>query len=153
MVATDISAAALVVAARNVQRYRLADRVRLVQADLFAGLEGQFDLIVTNPPYVPEGDLATFPPEYGHEPRLALASGPDGMETPARILHHALRFLTPGGWLALEVGAGVSVLEARFPTLPFLWPELMQWRGGYCPDQRGGPSGVSARQATPSDEL
>lgn len=123
--ATDISADALAVAARNVQRHNLADRVALVQADLFAGLEGPFDLIVTNPPYVPEEDVASFPPEYGHEPRLALVSGADGMETPARILHHAARFLTPHGWLALEVGARVSVLEARFPRVPFLWPELM----------------------------
>jgi|CXWL01.1.fsa_nt_gi ribosomal protein L3 glutamine methyltransferase len=125
VVATDVSVDALAVAARNVQRYNLADRVALVQADLFAGLEGPFDLIVTNPPYVPLEDVVSFPPEYGHEPRLALVSGADGMETPARILHHAARFLTPHGWLALEVGAGVSVLEARFPRVPFLWPELM----------------------------
>lgn len=125
VVATDISLDALAVAAVNVRRHALADRVDLVQADLFAGLEGRFDLIVTNPPYVPEGDLGTFPPEYGHEPRLALVSGADGMETPARILHHAARFLTPHGWLALEVGAGTGALEARFPTVPFLWPELL----------------------------
>jgi len=124
VVATDISPDALEVAARNVRRHNLAGRVTLVQADLFAGLDGLFDLIVTNPPYVPEEDVASFPPEYRHEPRLALVSGADGMETPARILHHALRFLTPQGWLALEVGAGVNVLEARFPAVPFLWPEL-----------------------------
>jgi ribosomal protein L3 glutamine methyltransferase len=47
------------------------------------------------------------------------------METPARILHHAAPFLTPQGWLALEVGAGIGVLEARFPRLPFLWPDLL----------------------------
>lgn len=125
VVATDVSADALVVAAVNVGRHGVAGRVDLVQTDLFAGVEGPFDLIVTNPPYVPEDDVATFPPEYGHEPRLALVSGRDGMETPARILHHAARFLTPGGWLALEVGAGVHVLEARFPSVPFLWPELV----------------------------
>ncbi len=125
VVATDVSVDALAIAARNVQRHNLADRIELVQADLFTGLQGPFDLIVTNPPYVPEEDVASFPPEYSHEPLLALVSGADGMETPARILHHALHFLTPHGWLALEVGAGVSVLEARFPTVPFLWPELM----------------------------
>jgi ribosomal protein L3 glutamine methyltransferase len=125
VIATDISTDALAVAARNVERHGLRDRVELVQADLFAGLEGLFDLIVTNPPYVPEEDLRTFPPEYGHEPRLALVSGTDGMETPARILHHSARFLTPKGWLALEVGAGIGVLEARFPTVPFLWPDLL----------------------------
>jgi ribosomal protein L3 glutamine methyltransferase len=125
VVATDVSPEALAVAAVNVRRHAVAGRVDLVQADLFAGLEGCFDLIVTNPPYVPQGDVGTFPPEYGHEPRLALVSGADGMETPARILHHAARFLTPHGWLALEVGAGTGALEARFPTVPFLWPDLL----------------------------
>lgn len=126
VVATDISADALAVAAVNVDRHAVADRVELIQADLYAGLQGRFDLIVSNPPYVPEDDVKTFPPEYGHEPRLALVSGSDGMATPARILHHAARFLTPQGWLALEVGAGVGALEARFPTVPFVWPELLQ---------------------------
>jgi ribosomal protein L3 glutamine methyltransferase len=125
VVATDVSPDALAVARLNVQRYGLAERVELVQADVFAGLEGVFDLIVSNPPYVPEGEVAAFPPEYGHEPLLALESGLDGMATPARILHHAARFLTPHGWLALEVGAGVAVLEARFPKVPFIWPELV----------------------------
>ncbi|MSR08891.1 MAG: 50S ribosomal protein L3 N(5)-glutamine methyltransferase [Gammaproteobacteria bacterium] len=124
VVASDISTDALAVAATNVARYGLEDRVQLLCADLFAGIEGTFDLIVSNPPYVPEGDLATFPPEYGHEPRLALVSGVDGMESPARILHHVVPFLTAHGWLALEVGAGSGVLETRFPAVPFLWPEL-----------------------------
>lgn len=124
VVASDISTDALAVAARNVRRHALEDRVQLLCADLFAGIKGTFDLIVSNPPYVPEGDLATFPPEYRHEPRLALVSGADGMETPAKILHHAVPFLTDHGWLALEVGAGFGVLEARFPAVPFLWPEL-----------------------------
>lgn len=130
VVASDVSADALAVAARNVERHRLGDRVTLVKADLFAGLDGPFDLIVTNPPYVPEGDVADFPPEYRHEPRLALVSGADGMETPARILHHAARFLTLDGWLALEVGAGAEALEARFPALPFVWPELLNGGDG-----------------------
>ncbi|MDH4023004.1 MAG: methyltransferase, partial [Gammaproteobacteria bacterium] len=125
VVATDISADALAVAARNVARHGVGDRVTLVEADLFGGLDGAFDLIVSNPPYVPEQDMPAFPPEYGYEPRLALVSGADGMETPARILHHAAPFLTPRGWLALEVGAGIGVLEARFPAVPFLWPDLL----------------------------
>jgi ribosomal protein L3 glutamine methyltransferase len=130
VVATDISADALAVAAENVNRHAVADRVELVRADLYAGLRGRFDLIVSNPPYVPEDDVATFPPEYGHEPRLALVSGSDGMETPAGILQHAARFLTPQGWLALEVGAGAGALEARFPTVPFVWPELLHGGDG-----------------------
>lgn len=130
VMATDISAAALEVAARNIERHGLQGRVELVQADIFDGVSGLFDLIVSNPPYVPEGDLLSFPAEYGHEPRVALVSGADGMETPARILHHSARFLTPQGWLALEVGAGTGVLEARFPAVPFLWPELMNGGDG-----------------------
>lgn len=130
VVATDISAAALEVAARNVARHGVGGRVQLLQADLFAGVSGRFDLIVSNPPYVPEAEVATLPPEYGHEPVLALASGIDGMETPARILHHAAGFLTPQGWLALEVGAGAATLEARFPAVPFLWPEFLHGGDG-----------------------
>ena len=130
VVATDISPGVLEVAAANVRRHRVADQVQLVQADLFAGLSGSFDLIVSNPPYVAEGEVGRFPPEYGHEPRLALVSGADGMETPAKILHHAARFLSPNGWLALEVGAGAALLEARFPTVPFLWPELLHGGDG-----------------------
>jgi len=125
VMATDISVDALTVADRNVERHGVGERVTLVRADLFAGIDGVFDLIVSNPPYVPEADIPTFPPEYRHEPRLALVSGADGMETPARILHHAAPFLSPQGWLALEVGAGIRALEARFPTVPFLWPDLL----------------------------
>ncbi len=124
VLATDISAEALEVAARNVRRHGLAARISLVQADLFAGLHGCFDLIVSNPPYVPQADLEQFPREYHFEPRVALASGPDGMETPSRILQHARRYLDPAGWLALEVGEGAAALEARFPGVPFIWPEL-----------------------------
>lgn len=122
--ATDISPGALEVAAANVRRHGLDDRISLLESDLFARVEGTFDLILSNPPYVPEGDITGFPPEYAHEPRLALASGADGMETPARILHHAPRFLADDGWLAMEVGEGAAALEALFPRVPFLWPEL-----------------------------
>ncbi|MEZ5566218.1 MAG: 50S ribosomal protein L3 N(5)-glutamine methyltransferase [Gammaproteobacteria bacterium] len=127
VVATDISADALAVAAMNVRRHGVEAQVSLIETDLYpaTGHGAPFDLIVSNPPYVPEGDVETFPPEYLHEPRLALVSGDDGMETPARILHHAAPFLTARGWLALEVGAGASRLEQRFPTLPFIWPELL----------------------------
>jgi ribosomal protein L3 glutamine methyltransferase len=128
--ATDISAEALEVAAANVARHGVGDRVRLVRADLFDTLTGIFDLIVSNPPYVPAGEIDTFPAEYAYEPHLALASGDDGMETPARILHHASRFLADDGWLALEVGAGAAALEARFPKVPFFWPELLQGGDG-----------------------
>jgi ribosomal protein L3 glutamine methyltransferase len=124
VVATDISAAALEVAQQNVARHKVADRVQLVEADLYAGLTGRFDLIISNPPYVSPAEMASLPDEYRHEPALALVSQEDGMATPARILQHATQFLAADGWLALEVGGGAALLEARFATLPFIWPEF-----------------------------
>lgn len=124
VVATDISADALDVARLNVARHEVFDRVELLEGDLYADARGTFDLIVSNPPYVPEAEWRALPAEYRHEPGIALKSGADGMETPARILQHAARFLTTRGWLALEVGAGAARLEARFPQLPFIWPEF-----------------------------
>ena len=75
VVATDISADALAVARQNVAHYQLEDRVQLLEADLFDGVMGSFDLIVTNPPYVPLKEVQSLPEEYTHEPTLALASG------------------------------------------------------------------------------
>jgi ribosomal protein L3 glutamine methyltransferase len=124
VVATDISADALEVAARNLERHRVAGRVRLLQADLFEGVAGRFDLILSNPPYVPEGELADMPPEFGWEPREALAGGPDGLDLVRRIIRDAPAHLEPRGLLALEVGAGMAALEAAFPRVPFLWPDF-----------------------------
>ncbi len=124
VVATDISPAALEVARINVDRYGLSDRLTLVEADLFDGVDGVYDLIVSNPPYVPDEDVAALPAEYGHEPRAALSCGPDGLESARHILQDAPRYLGAEGALALEVGVGWQALEAAFPDLPFIWPEL-----------------------------
>jgi ribosomal protein L3 glutamine methyltransferase len=124
IVATDVSAAALEVARINVRQYSLDSRLQLLQADLFDGVDGRFDLIISNPPYVPEADVASLPAEYRHEPVLALASGPDGLESARLILQDAADYLTDDGILALEVGAGRDALEMTFPRLPFIWPEL-----------------------------
>ncbi len=124
VVATDISPAALAVARRNVLRHGLADRVRLLAADVDAGLRHPFDLLISNPPYVPEAELEHLPAEYRHEPRLGLASGADGMALPRRVVAAAARLLTPTGWLAIEVGAWAEALQSAFPALPFIWPEL-----------------------------
>lgn len=124
VVATDISRDALEVARINVRRHELEARLDLVHADLFDGIDGQFDLIISNPPYVPEAQVASLPTEYRHEPAAALASGADGLESARLILQDAARYLTDGGFLALEVGAGWPALEAAFPTMPFIWPEL-----------------------------
>jgi len=126
VVAADLMADALDVARINVERHALEGRVELVQSDLYERIEGRFDLIVSNPPYVPQDEVTDLPREYAYEPGIALASGADGLDSSRRILQDAARYLTDRGMLALEVGAGVATLETAFPTLRFVWPELEQ---------------------------
>jgi ribosomal protein L3 glutamine methyltransferase len=128
VVAGDLMANALEVARINLARHAMEGRVELVQSDLYERVEGRFDLIVSNPPYVPLKEVAGLPGEYTHEPGIALASGDDGLDSSRRILQDAARYLTDGGTLALEVGTGAALLEAAFPRLGFVWPELE--RGG-----------------------
>ena len=120
--AADLSKDALEVAARNVADYGLADRVELVESDLFAALEGRaYDLIVSNPPYVNAESVASLPPEYLAEPAMALGSGEDGLDATRQILAAAKAHLNPGGVLVVEIGHNREVLEAAYPTLPFTW--------------------------------
>jgi len=122
--ASDLSSGALAVARRNVARYRLGRRVRLLRSDLFAQLTGRrYDLIVSNPPYVNAASMRRLPPEYRHEPRAALAGGADGLEFVRRILAEAHAHLAPGGLLVCEIGHNRRALEKSFPSLPFLWLE------------------------------
>lgn len=129
VLATDISPAALSVARRNLRRLGLAKRVALRQGDLFADVEGQFDLVIANPPYVPRAVYHALPPEYRHEPRLALESGTDGLAAAERILGGAPPRLAERGLLALEVGGLALDLAAAHPGLPLFWPALR--RGGH----------------------
>ncbi len=127
--AVDISPDALAVAATNVARYGLHERVRLLQSDLYGALAGErYDLIVSNPPYVPDDEYAGLPDEYRHEPAGALLSPDAGLEHPLRILHGAAAHLYEGGLLVLEVGATWPALVERLPQVPFTWVEL--GRGG-----------------------
>ena len=120
--ASDVSSAALEVAARNVDRHSLRARVALVPSDLFSGLRGQcYDLIVCNPPYVTAASLRSLPVEYRHEPRLALAGGRDGLDFVRRLLLEAPGYLTARGLLVCEIGAGRRALERAYPKLPFTW--------------------------------
>jgi ribosomal protein L3 glutamine methyltransferase len=120
--ASDLSAAALAVAKRNVSRYELQSRVRLVRSDLFASLgEKRYDLILTNPPYVTSRAMRRLPAEYRHEPGLALAAGKDGLDVVARILEEVKPFLSRKGLLVCEVGDGRRAVERAFPRLPLVW--------------------------------
>ena len=115
--ATDISAEALAVAARNAAKHGISQRVTLARADLFAGA-GVFDLIVSNPPYVPDRDRAALQPEVrDYEPPAALFAGDDGLAVIERLLLEAAGHLAPGGHLVFEFGYGqadaVSNLIAR----------------------------------------
>ncbi|HSD54172.1 MAG TPA: 50S ribosomal protein L3 N(5)-glutamine methyltransferase [Burkholderiales bacterium] len=128
--ASDVSAAALAVARKNVASYRLGRRVRLVRSDLFGALgAARYDLILCNPPYVPERDMRRLPPEYRHEPALALGSGPDGLDFVRRLLAEAADHLTPDGVLVVEAGEGRRALERAFPRTAFTWLETSAGSG------------------------
>ena len=127
--AVDVSPEALEVARLNAAEHHLLDRVDIIESDLFAGLEGRtYDLIVSNPPYVAEGDLDRLPPEYGWEPELGLAAGREGLDVVTRILREGGRFLEPDGIMVIEVGAAAAALTAHYPEVPFLWLDFE--RGG-----------------------
>ena len=123
--ATDIAADALEVAQINCDRHALTRRVRLIGSDLFSALEeGRYDIIVSNPPYVPDEEMQVLPAEYRHEPPLALEAGATGLDVVERILLAARRHMTPHGILVVETGNGRAALEAKYPRMPFTWPEL-----------------------------
>ncbi|WP_020694026.1 50S ribosomal protein L3 N(5)-glutamine methyltransferase [Reyranella massiliensis] len=120
--AVDLSPGALALARRNVAAHRLGDRISVHRGDLFKPLVGRrYDLIISNPPYVDAGGMAKLPPEFRHEPRLALAAGKDGLDLVHRILAEAPQHLTKNGGLVCEIGRGREPLEAAYPRLPFLW--------------------------------
>jgi len=131
VVLSDISPEALEVSASNIELHKLGYRVSAVESDLFNNLQGQqFDLIVSNPPYVDADDYASMPDEYFHEPELALASGHDGLDFTRRLLREAVDHLTEEGVLVVEVGNSWVALEQAFPTVPFLWLEFEEGDGG-----------------------
>ena len=120
--AVDLSPGALALARRNVAAHRLGDRISVHRGDLFKPLAGhRYDLIISNPPYVDAGGMTKLPPEFRHEPRLALAAGKDGLDLVHRILAEAPQHLTKNGGLVCEIGRGRDPLEAAYPRLPFLW--------------------------------
>ncbi len=117
----DLSAQALAVAERNVQRHHLQARIQLLASDGFAQASGRYDMILCNPPYVNAESMAGLPPEFQAEPSLALAGGADGMDFVRHCLRDAPQWLTPQGVLVLEIGHEIAYFEAAFPTLEGLW--------------------------------
>ena len=126
--ATDVSAGALEVAAANVARHAVGERVVLHRADLFPPTDARYRVIVSNPPYVSAREMAGLPPEYRHEPQLALAGGASGFEPAERILRGALSRLASDGCVFVEVGAGAEAFAAAHPRLSATW--LTFDRGG-----------------------
>ena len=117
----DLSEDALDVAQINVERYGLYEQVAVIKSDLFSNLQGPYDLILSNPPYVDAADLADMPQEYHHEPAMGLGSGDDGLDITRRILAEAPDYLSDKGVIVVEVGNSWINLEAAFPQVPFTW--------------------------------
>lgn len=122
----DVDAAAVACARANVARFGLEARAEVRRSDLFDALDGgRYDLVIANPPYVPEGEIAHLPPEYRSEPAAGLASGPDGLECWRRVLAGLGTWLEPHGLLAGEIGNTAAALAGAFPEMPFTWPEFI----------------------------
>jgi ribosomal protein L3 glutamine methyltransferase len=129
--AADISEKALQVAQRNVIKHRLEERVTLLVSDLFKAVPpANYDLIVSNPPYVPSRSLGALPQEYRAEPGLGLESGEDGLDTVLSILLDAPRFLGEDGVLVCEVGESEDRLAEALPAVPFIWLEFAHGGSG-----------------------
>jgi len=120
--AVDLSAPALEVAHRNVHEHGLDERIALFEGDLYAPLpERRYDVIITNPPYVNAASMKALPPEYQHEPEMALAGGADGMDIVRRIIKDARNWLTDDGVLVVEIGNERENVEAAFGGLDLVW--------------------------------
>lgn len=127
--ASDVSSEALAVARINIDKHELKKRVHAIESDLYAGLgDKRYDLIVSNPPYVPLPEWQALPAEFHVEPRLGLEAGADGLDCVRRILADAARHLKPDGVLVVEVGSAAEGLVAAYPDVPFHWLEFE--RGG-----------------------
>lgn len=121
LVLSDLSADALQVAKINVGRHNLQHRTRIQHGRMFDGIEQKFDLIVCNPPYVCNARMAKLPPEYLHEPALALRAGADGLDFLRPLLKTARPYLNEHGAMIVEAGSASTALEMQCPTVPFNW--------------------------------
>lgn len=122
---SDVSVDALDVVRENIKRHNMRGRVHALRADVFAALPvKKYDIIVSNPPYVPQQDVRQLPREYQHEPLTGLSAGDDGLDIVVRILADAADYLAADGLLVVEVGLSQEALVALFPRVPFLWLEF-----------------------------
>lgn len=121
----DLSEKALQVAEINVSHYGLHDRIELIKSDLFNGLEGKkYDLIISNPPYVNQTSVDSFPMEFLKEPSMALGSGEDGLDHTIRIIYEAKQYLNDDGMLIVEIGHNKEILLKKFPEIQFQWLDV-----------------------------
>lgn len=126
----ELSPEAVAVAKRNIERHGLGDRVTAIESDLFANLSGKYNLIVSNPPYVPRFEYESLPEEYYREPKLGLEAGEDGLDLVIPMLQQAPDYLEDDGWLFVEVGNTEEYLAECFPEIPFLWIDFAHGGSG-----------------------
>jgi release factor glutamine methyltransferase len=138
-VGVDISEAALAVARRNAEMHGVAGRLALQKGDVFDGVSGSFDLIVSNPPYVPAADIGTLQTEVREfEPHLALDGGDDGLDIVRKIIRDSPGHLKPGGTLLMEIGFDQS------PKVRDLFDQTLWYEPDFLPDLQGIPRIVKA---------
>ena len=126
----DISTKALEVAEANIKHHALNDRVRCIQSDLFTNIQGKYDLIISNPPYVPLHEYEAQAAELKKEPAIALVAGKDGLEIIDKILRQTKQHLNPNGLLIAEVGyTPAKHLKRKYPNIPFKWLKYRQPSG------------------------
>ena len=119
--ACDVDTQALSVASKNVRHYQLGDRVTLIHSDVFSGVTGRYDIIMSNPPYVGVEEMRTLPEEYSHEPVSALEASDNGLGIVDRIIKQASDYLNDNGVLFVEVGNSMDLVQQVYRHLPLIW--------------------------------
>lgn len=127
---SDLSHKALALAQENILKLNV--KVNTIQSDLFNNVKTQYDLIVTNPPYVSEQEYQQLPQEYQQEPKLGLVTEAKGLRIPVKILAKAAEFLNDDGYLFLEVGYSDEALDSAFPTIDMQWIDFSNGGQGVC---------------------
>jgi len=124
VVCSDLSEEALALAVRNVEKHELQNRVELIASDLFENISGEFDLIISNPPYVDAADIASMPEEFHAEPLMGLEAGEDGLDLVRLMMRDAQKHLSNRGWMVVEVGNSQPAMEQAYPNTGLTWLEF-----------------------------